>query len=88
MLVSFVFCFNNYFSGCGRAMISMIHNIIATFAVRIPVTVRMSRVPGGSLTEMGLAAPAASFLSILICTGYFLWLKKKEKNEQKEPENG
>ena len=48
----------------------------------------MSRVPGGSLTEMGLAAPAASFLSILICTGYFLWLKKKEKNEQKEPENG
>lgn len=88
VLVSFVFCFNNYFSGCGRAMISMTHNIIATFAVRIPVTVRMSRVPGGSLTEMGLAAPAASFLSILICTGYFLWLKKKEKNEQKEPENG
>ena len=77
VLVAFVFSFNNYFSGCGNAVISMVHNIIATFAVRIPVTLLMSRVEGASLLHMGLAAPAASLLSILICAGYFLRLRKK-----------
>ena len=79
ILVAFVFSFNNYFSGCGNAMISMIHNVIATFAVRIPVTLVMSRLPDASLLHMGLAAPAASLLSIFICAGYFLWLRKKTK---------
>lgn len=79
ILVAFVFSFNNYFSGCGNAVISMIHNVIATFAVRIPVTLVMSRLPGASLLHMGLAAPAASLLSIFICAGYFLWLRKKTK---------
>lgn len=77
VLVSFVFSFNNYFSGCGSAMISMIHNVIATFAVRIPVTLVMSRLAGVTLLHMGLAAPAASLLSIFICAGYFLWTRKK-----------
>ena len=79
ILVAFVFSFNNYFSGCGNAMISMIHNVIATFAVRIPVTLVMSRLPDASLLHMGLAAPAASLLSIFICAGYFLWLRNKNK---------
>ena len=79
ILVAFVFSFNNYFSGCGNAVISMVHNIIATFAVRIPVTLLMSRLSGATLLHMGLAAPAASLLSILICAGYFLWLRKKAR---------
>ena len=77
ILVTFVFSFNNYFSGCGNAVISMIHNVIATFAVRIPVTLLMSRLEGASLLHMGLAAPAASLLSVLICGWYFLRLRKK-----------
>lgn len=77
ILVAFVFGFNNYFSGCGNAVISMIHNVIATFAVRIPVTLLMSRVEGATLLHMGLAAPAASLLSVIICGWYFLWLRKK-----------
>ena len=77
ILVAFVFSFNNYFSGCGNAVISMIHNVIATFAVRIPVTLLMSRLEGASLLHMGLAAPAASLLSVLICGWYFLRLRKK-----------
>ena len=77
ILVAFVFSFNNYFSGCGNAVISMIHNVIATFAVRIPVTLLMRRVEGATLLHMGLAAPAASLLSVIICGWYFLWLRKK-----------
>ncbi len=77
ILVAFVFSFNNYFSGCGNAVISMIHNVIATFTVRIPVTLLMSRVEGATLLHMGLAAPAASLLSIVICGWYFLRMRKK-----------
>lgn len=77
ILVSFVFSFNNYFSGCGNAVISMLHNIVATFAVRIPVTLVMSRQAGATLLHMGLAAPAASLLSIVICGWYFLHLRRK-----------
>ncbi len=76
-MVSFVFCFNAFFSGQGNAMISMIHNVVATFAVRIPVTLLMSRLPGASMLHMGFAAPAASLLSIFICLGYFLWQKRR-----------
>ena len=77
VLVAFVFSFNNYFSGCGNAMISMIHNVIATFAVRIPVTLLMSRLEGATLLHMGLAAPAESLLSVVICGWYLLRLRKK-----------
>ena len=76
-LVAFVFSFNNYFSGCGNAMISMVHNVIATFAVRIPVTLLMSRVEGASLLHMGFAAPAASLLSIFICLWYFRRMERR-----------
>lgn len=77
IMVSFVFNFNNYFSGCGNAVISMIHNVIATFAVRIPVTLWVSRQSWATMFHMGFAAPLASLLSIAICAGYFLWLRRK-----------
>lgn len=78
-MVSFVFCFNSYFSGQGNAVISMIHNMAATFLVRIPLTLLMSRLPNTTMVHMGLAAPAASLLSVFICAGYFLWLRRKRE---------
>ena len=78
-MVSFVFCFNSYFSGQGTAVISMIHNMAATFLVRIPLTLLMSRLPNTTMVHMGLAAPAASLLSVFICAGYFLWLRRKRE---------
>lgn len=83
ILVSFVFCMNSYFSGCGNSMISFVHSMIATFGVRIPVTYLMSKRAANSLYPMGLAAPAASLVSILICFGYFFW--KSAKNQKTGP---
>lgn len=79
ILVSFVFCMNTYFSGEGRALISFIHSMIATFGVRIPMTYLLGKVANGSLFLMGLAAPAASMLSILICFCYFFWMALRKK---------
>ena len=67
ILVSFVFCTNSYFSAYGKAMISFIHSMIATFCVRIPATYFLSRYVTDSLYAMGFAAPAASLISIIIC---------------------
>lgn len=77
LLTSFVFCFNAYFSACGNSMISMIHSLIATFLVRIPLSWMVSRMAEPSLFGIGLAAPAASLFSIVVCVGYFLYLRKK-----------
>lgn len=80
ILVSFVFCMNSYFSGEGRAIVSFVHSMIATFGVRIPMTYLLSRTANGSLLSMGLAAPAASAVSILICFGYLIWMYYRRKH--------
>lgn len=77
LLVCFVFNLNSYFSGCGKSLITMAHNLIATFLVRIPLSWVLSRMEGVTLFHMGLAAPAASLLSVVICLVYFLDQRKK-----------
>lgn len=67
ILVSFVFCTNSYFSSYGKSIISFAHSMVATFCVRIPATYFLSRFATDSLYVMGLAAPAASLVSIIIC---------------------
>lgn len=71
ILVSFVFCMNSYFCGQGKSFIAMAHSLLATFGVRIPVSYWLSRLPYPSLLKMGLAAPAATLVSLAICTLYF-----------------
>lgn len=86
ILVAFIFCMNSYFSGCGRSMIAFIHSMIATFVVRIPMSYLMSKVPNTSLFKMGLASPVASFVSVGICFGYFIWLKKYNRQAKSTEE--
>lgn len=80
MLVAFVFNMNSYFSGCGKSMVSMVHSLLATFCVRIPVSYVVSRM-GGERNEvlrmLGFAVPMASAFSLIVCTVYFLWQKKR-----------
>lgn len=71
IMVAFVFCFNGFFSGCGKTIFTMTHSLIATFLVRIPVTYFVSRMADVTMYEMGLAAPLSSLLSIIICMVYY-----------------
>ena len=79
ILVSFVFCMNAYLNARRRSIVCFAHSMVATFAVRIPVTWLMSRVTSGSLTPMGIAAPAASLISIVICAAYFGWMWSRDR---------
>lgn len=79
LLVSFIFCINSYFSASGRSTLAFAHSMVATFGVRIPLTWVFSRfATGGSLYVMGLAAPAATAVSLAICLPILIWMKRKE----------
>ena len=71
ILTGLVFNINAYLNGNSKSLVCFIHSTIATFLVRIPVTWIMSLYTDGSLLPMGLAAPCASLVSILICLVYF-----------------
>ncbi|MGN0967741.1 MAG: MATE family efflux transporter, partial [Oscillospiraceae bacterium] len=60
LLVSFVFCMNGFFSGCGHTSFSMVNNLISTYGVRVLGTLVVSLIPGTNMFHIGLAAPAAS----------------------------
>ncbi|MBO5069941.1 MAG: MATE family efflux transporter, partial [Roseburia sp.] len=78
VLVSIVFCLSSMFTGCGRSTFTMVQDLVTTFLVRVPVTYFVSRISGITLFEIGLAAPAASVLGIVICLVYLKMGKWKE----------
>lgn len=77
LLVSFHFCFAGYFSGCGRTKFVMLQGITGAFGVRVPVSYLMSRRQPLSLFRVGLATPMSSFVQLVLCGAYFLWLRRK-----------
>lgn len=70
IIVCFVFCMNSFFSGCGHALFPMIHSMIATFLVRIPVCFYLIKILKCNLNQIGFAAPSATLVSLIICIFY------------------
>lgn len=66
VLVAFVFCMNGFFSGCGHTTFSMVNNLISTYGVRVLGTLLVSILPGTSMFLIGLPAPAASLVQVII----------------------
>lgn len=66
ILVTFIFCLNGFFSGCGRTGFTLFNCLAATFAARVPLVLVLSLIPGVTLLHIGIAAPAASVLQIVI----------------------
>lgn len=79
LLTCAVFCMNGFLAGCGCAGFSMVTNLLGAFAVRIPVTYVLSRVPGVTLFMIGLAAPAASVVQIVVTLVYLRTGRWKRK---------
>ncbi len=61
------FCYSGYFCACGHSGISFFHNSVSIIFVRIPVAYWASKAFSDTLFPMGVAAPAGSALSVLIC---------------------
>ncbi len=77
--VSVLFCLIGYFNGRGDTFFVMIQGIVGAVAVRVPVTLLMSRVAGTSLFFIGLATPCASVVQIMLCLCYLVISNKKHK---------
>lgn len=77
LLTPFLFCFVGYYNGCEKTLFVMLQGIIGAFFVRIPVAYLISRIPGTSLFQLGLATPASSVVQIVLCLIMFVILKKR-----------
>lgn len=71
------FCFSGYFCAYGYSGISFIQNVASIVLLRVPGAYLASKYYPDTLYPMGLAAPAGSFLSAIICVAVFLIWKKK-----------
>lgn len=79
MLAGVHFCFSGYFCACGKSGISFLHNSLSIVLARIPGAYLASLYFPQNLYPMGLAAPAGSLLSDLICVTAFLYLQRNLK---------
>lgn len=70
ILVCFVFCPDAFFSGCGHTLFPLLHSLISTFLVRVPMSLFLSRIPGMTLYGIGFTAPSTTLLSIVMCAFY------------------
>lgn len=72
VMVSFVFCMNGYFNSCGKSWFSLVHSLVTTFALRVPLAWIFAQIEGGGLYAIGWAAPLSTAVSLLLCL-IFLW---------------
>lgn len=71
------FPFSGFFSASGLSILSFIHNLCSVILIRIPGAWLATKLFPDSLYAMGLAAPAGSLLSALICIGFYIALRRK-----------
>jgi len=71
ILVTFVFTLNGFYSGCGRTGFTLFNSLASTFLVRVPAVFFISLLPGVTLLHIGVAAPAASAIQVLLQLLYF-----------------
>lgn len=78
LMVSFVFCMNGYFNSYGRSWFSLLHSLVTTFAVRIPMTYFISQIEGVDLFMMGWASPVSTFVSLILCLFFLRRIRPAE----------
>ena len=72
------FSFSGYFCAYGLSGISFLHNVLSIVFVRVPGAVLASKYFPDTLFPMGLAAPAGSLLSVMICAAAFVYMRKNK----------
>lgn len=79
IFASIHFCFSGFFTACGYALISFLHNSLSIVCARVPFAWLSSMLYPDTLYPMGLSTCTGSFISCLICIGAYWWLKRKGK---------
>ena len=83
VFTAFLFCFMGYFNGCGNTTFVMIQGIIGGIGVRLPVSWAMSKILPVSLFRIGLATPISSAVQIVLCIGFFVWQRARQKKQER-----
>ena len=84
LFTAIMFCMVGYFNGCGKTTFVMIQGIVGAFCVRIPVSFIMSKIEPVSLFKVGLATPISTFVQIILCISFFIFLSKKSSKERED----
>lgn len=71
------FSFSGYFCAYGLSLIPFIHNSLSILCARIPLSYFASIRFSDTLFPMGLASPAGSLVSVIICISVFVWMQKR-----------
>lgn len=77
------FCFSGYFCAYEKSSISFIHNLISILCARVPGAYLASIYYPDTLFPMGLAAPAGSLISAIVCLTFFYFFQKQLMIDQK-----
>lgn len=77
LLIPIVFCFLGYFNGVGKTRFVLIEGLVASFLVRIPLSYYFSRLPDTDLYTIALAVPVSAMVSLIMCVGYFVFVRKE-----------
>lgn len=78
------FCFSGFFTALGLSIISFSHNVASIVLVRIPLSYWTCITFPTTLYPMGLAIPAGSLLSVIICVVVYWYLFKKGRFESEK----
>ena len=79
LVTAILFSMVGYFNGNNKTVWVMTQGLIQTLLVRLPLAYFMSIQPNASLTKIGLAAPVATTVGIVLNVGFFIYMNRAEK---------
>lgn len=81
LVTAIMFSMVGYFNGNNKTVWVMTQGLIQTLLVRLPLAYFMSIQPNASLTKIGLAAPVATTVGIVLNVGFFIYLNRAEQKK-------
>lgn len=78
-----LFSMVGYFNGNNKTLWVMIQGLVQTLLVRLPLAYYMSMQPNASLTKIGLSAPVATVVGILLNIMFYIYLNRKNAEERR-----
>ena len=81
IVTAILFSMIGYFNGNNKTVWVMTQGLIQTLLVRLPLAYFMSIQPNASLTKIGLAAPVATTVGIVLNVGFFIYLNQTEQRK-------
>ncbi len=79
LVTAVLFSMVGYFNGNNKTVWVMTQGLIQTLLVRLPLAYFMSIQPNTNLTKIGLAAPVATTVGIVLNVCFFIYMNRAEK---------